>query len=65
MEPSRRYFTESCKKITTHATITDGYIPSVFTVDITDEIFTTHATITDGQSVGDLSLEIQTKHVRR
>jgi hypothetical protein len=29
------------------------------------EIFTVHATITDGQSVGDLPLEIQTKHVRR
>jgi hypothetical protein len=24
-EPGRRYFTESCKTITTHATITDGY----------------------------------------
>jgi hypothetical protein len=58
MESSRRYFTESCKNITTHATITDGYIPSMFIVDITDEyirryftesseIFTAHATITD------------------
>jgi hypothetical protein len=36
MEHSRRYFTESCKKITAHATITDDVIPSVFTIDITD-----------------------------
>jgi len=72
MEPSRQYFTESCKKTTTHATITDKYIPLVFTVDITDgyirqyctessEIFIAHATIINGQFVGDLPLEIQTK----
>jgi hypothetical protein len=38
-EPSRQYFTKSCKKITTHATITNGYIPLVFTIDITDETY--------------------------
>jgi hypothetical protein len=64
MEPSRWYFTKSCAKITTHATITDEISSSVFTVAITDghirryctesfEIFTDHATITDGKSVGD------------
>jgi hypothetical protein len=36
-----QYFTESCQTITTHAIITDGNIPSVFTI-----------TITDGLSVG-------------
>jgi hypothetical protein len=39
MENDRRYFTESCKTITTHATITDRYIPSVFTITITDGIY--------------------------
>jgi hypothetical protein len=39
METGRRYFTESCKTITTHATITDGYIPSVFTITITNGIY--------------------------
>jgi hypothetical protein len=39
MEPDRQCFTESCKKITTHATITNGYIPSVFTITITDGIY--------------------------
>ena len=36
METGRRYFTESCKTITTHATITDGIYPSVFTITITN-----------------------------
>jgi hypothetical protein len=27
----RRYFTESCQTITSHAIITDGHIPSVIT----------------------------------
>jgi hypothetical protein len=64
MEPSRWYFTKSCAKITTHATITDEYITSVFTVAITgghirwyftesSKIFIAHATITDGKSIGD------------
>ena len=39
MESGRRYFTESCITITTHATITDEYIPSGFTIIITDEIY--------------------------
>jgi hypothetical protein len=30
-----RYFTENCQIITTHATITDGYIPLV-SITITD-----------------------------
>jgi len=36
METGRRYFTESCKNITTDATITDGYILSVITITIAD-----------------------------
>ena len=39
MENGCRYFTESCKTITTHATITNGYIPSVFTITITNGIY--------------------------
>jgi len=63
-EPGRRYFTESCKKITTHATITDRYIPSMFTITVIDgifrryfiessEIFAAHATITDERFISD------------
>ena len=62
-EPCRRYFTENWKKITAHATIADGYIPSVMSITIADGyipsvfdrelwIFTAHATVTDGYSVG-------------
>ena len=39
METGRRYFTESCNKITIHGTITDIYIPSVFTITITDILY--------------------------
>jgi len=39
MKPGCRYFTKSCKQITTHATITDKYIPSVFTIAITDGLY--------------------------
>jgi len=35
-EPDRRYFTESCKNITTHATITDENFSSVITITIAD-----------------------------
>ena len=38
-ETGRRYFTESCKKITIYATITDRYIPSMFTITIIDSIY--------------------------
>ena len=36
MASGRRYFTESCQTITTHAIFTDGIFPSVFTITITD-----------------------------
>jgi hypothetical protein len=36
MAPGRRYFTESCQTITTHAIFTDEIFPSVFTITITD-----------------------------
>ena len=35
-EPGRQYFSESYKTITTHATITAGYILSVITITIID-----------------------------
>ena len=62
----RRYFTESCRTITSHAIITDGitdgYYPSVIkcrwhypqkiSVGISQSTITSHAIITDGISVG-------------
>ena len=39
METGRRYFTESCQTIITHATITNGYILSVITITIIDGIY--------------------------
>ena len=64
MDVVRRYFTEREKIFTTYATITDGYISSVFYRELQNIYCICHAHW-QNYSVGDLPLEIQTELFRR